>query len=151
MDSIKSLETLQAFATGLTEGAYAHFVQGKYFESKGLKTLGKKYVDHANEEMNWVGKFFTRINDLGGDSLIEKRGERPLVKDAVEYLKADLEIQKQGVAALYEVMPSLAGDPTTYDLFKAYLADEEQDQYWSEEQVGLVELLGRENWLKTQL
>lgn len=151
MDSIKSLETLQAFATGLADGAYAHFVQGKYFESLGLKALGKKYLDHAEEEMGWVGKFFGRINDLGGDSLIEKRGERALVKDPVEYLKADLEIQKQGVAALYEVMPALAGDPTTYDIFKAYLADEEQDLYWSEEQEGLINLLGRENWLKTQL
>ncbi len=33
--------------------------------------------------------------------------------------------------ALYKMMPTLANDPTTYDIMKAYLADEEEDLYWA--------------------
>ena len=34
---------------------------------------------------------------------------------------------------------------------KAYLKDEEEDQYWSEDTIELIEKLGEQNWLLTQL
>jgi len=51
------------------------------------------------------------------------------------------------VESLYKMMPALAADPTTYDITKAYLADEEEDQYWSEEQLDKIEKIGYQNWL----
>jgi len=53
--------------------------------------------------------------------------------------------------ALYKMMPTLANDPTTYDIMKAYLADEEEDLYWDEEQVELISLIGKQNWLIKQM
>ncbi len=151
MNANNSIQALQFFTTGLTNGAFAHLVQGKHFESMGLTTLGKKYQDHYTEEMGWVNKFMTRINDLGGEVKIEDQKGRELVKDPVEYIKADLAIQEQGVALLYKCMADLKDDPTTYDIFKGYLADEEEDLYWSQGQVQLIELIGRQNWLNKQL
>ena len=49
------------------------------------------------------------------------------------------------------MMPTLNCDPTTYDLTKAYLADEEEDLYWSEEQLDLIEKIGMQNWLMRQM
>ena len=60
-------------------------------------------------------------------------------------------LQKEGVETLYKAMPALAADPTTYDLTKAYLLDEEEDQYWDEEQLDLIEKIGYQNWLVKQL
>lgn len=147
----KSIEALQAFATGLTGGAFAHFVQGKHFESMGFKKLGEKYRNHYAEEMEWVEKFIARINDLGGEMKIEDLKGREVIKDPIDYLKADLKIQEQGVALLYDCMSGLKDDPTTYDILKAYLADEEEDLYWSQEQVDMIEMIGRQNWLITQM
>ena len=48
-------------------------------------------------------------------------------------------------------METLKDGPTTNDLMKAYLADEEEDLYWSQEQVEMVEMIGRQNWLYKQL
>lgn len=62
-----------------------------------------------------------------------------------------LKLQKEGVETLYKIMPTLAGDPTTYDLTKAYLLDEEEDLYWNEEQLDLIEKIGYQNWLVKQL
>ena len=42
-------------------------------------------------------------------------------------------------------------DPTTYDLTKAYLSDEEEDLYWDEEQLALIEKIGYQNWLVKQM
>lgn len=152
MDITKqSIEILQFFTTHLTAGAFAHWVQGKHFEAMGLTTLGKKYADHYAEEMGWVEKFVTRINDLGGAVKIETQEGRALVADPVEYLEADLDIQQKGVPFLRECMQKVQADPITYDILKAYLEDEEEDLFWSQGQVELIALIGRQNWLLKQL
>ncbi len=147
----KSIEALQYFITGLTNGAFAHFVQGKHFESMGLTKLGEKYKEHYTEEMAWVEKFITRINDLGGEVKIEDQKGRAIVKDPVEYIKADLKIQEQGLDILYNCMAELKDDPTTYHILKDYLNDEEEDFYWSQGQIDMIEMIGRQNWLVKQM
>lgn len=151
MDAKKSIEALQFFITHLTNGAFAHLVQGKHFAAMGFGKLGEKYTGHYTEEMGWVEKFMSRINDLGGEVKIEDQQGREVVKDPVDYVKADLEIQVKGVDLLRDCMKGLVEDPITYDLMKDYLADEEEDLYWSQEQVEMVEMIGRQNWLVQQL
>ena len=46
MDAKKSIEALQFFATGLTEGALVHKLQWQIFKSQGFTKLGQKYIDH---------------------------------------------------------------------------------------------------------
>ncbi len=151
MDKQKSIEALQFFATGLTEGALVHKLQGQIFKSQGFSKLGQKYIDHFNEEMEWVEKFYDRIMDLGGEAKFEGAKERTLCCDPVEYIKADLDIQKAGVDLLYKCVETVINDPTTYDIMKAYLADEEEDLYWSQGALELIEKIGVQNWLFTQV
>ncbi len=151
MDKQKSIEALQFFATGLTEGALVHKLQGQIFKSQGLTKLGQKYVDHFNEEMEWVEKFYDRIMDLGGEVKFEATKSRALCCNAVEYIKADLDIQRAGVDLLYKCMETLTGDPTTYEIMKGYLADEEEDLYWSENAIELIEKIGVQNWMNHQI
>ena len=126
-------------------------MQGQIFNAKGFTKLGQKYIDHFNEEMGWVEKFTERILDLGGEIKFEGMKSRDLICDPVEYIKADLAIQVQGVDILRKCMATLADDPTTYDILKAYLLDEEEDLYWSQGAVELIEKIGTQNWLLLQL
>jgi bacterioferritin len=151
MNATKSIETLQFIITGLSNNAFAHLVQGKHFESLGFSKLGEKYIGHYDDEMGWVKKMMTRINDLGGTVKIEAQQGRELVTDPVDYLKADLAIQEQGLNGFYGTLAELAADPTTYDLLKAYLTDEEEDLYWSQGQLQMIDMIGRQNWLVKQL
>jgi len=151
MEKEKSINALQFFATGLMEGAYVHRVQGQIFKSQGFDKLAEKYLGHYTEEMGWVEKFIERIIDLGGKAKVEATNSRELVEDPVEYIKADLEIQKKGVDLLYKCMQTLTDDPTTYDIMKGYLADEEEDLYWSEGQLELINKIGVQSWLVKQL
>ena len=151
MDKKKTIEALQFFVTGLTEGALVHKLQGQLFKSQGLGKLSVKYVNHFTEEMGWVEKFVDRILDLGGDVKFDGAKARDLVADPVDYIKADLAIQENGVEILYKCMAELRDDPTTYDIMKAYLADEEEDLYWSQGQLELIDKIGTQNWLFMQL
>ena len=125
------------------------------FKSQGITKLGEKYIGHFNEEMGWVEKFTERILDLGAEVKFEGMKSRDLICDLicdpVVYVKADLAIQEPGVELLMKCMEGVKDDPTTYDLLKAYLKDEEEDLYWSQGAVELIEKIGTQNWLMTQL
>jgi len=125
MDKQKSIESLQFFVTHLAEGAIVHKQQGMIFKAQGITKLGEKYIGHFNEEMGWVEKFTERILDLGGDVKFE--------------------------GLLMKCMEGVKDDPTTYDLLKDYLKDEEEDLYWSQGAVELIEKIGTQNWLLLQL
>ena len=101
--------------------------------------------------MEWVEKYTDRMLDLGCVPQVKVCSESTLIEDAKAYIEADLELQRKGVEALYQMMPALVTDPTTYDLTKAYLADEEEDLYWDEEQLDLIEKIGYQNWLMRQM
>lgn len=151
MDKQKSIEALQFFATGLTEGALVHKLQGQIFKSQGFEKLGKKYVDHFNEEMEWVEKFVERILDLGGEIKFGGAKSRELISNPIEYIKADLDIQKAGVDLLYKCCETLVNDPTTYEIMVGYLKDEEEDLYWSQGAIDMIECIGAQNWLFSQV
>ncbi len=151
MDTKKSIEALQFFVTHLSEGAFVHKLQGQIFKSQGFEKLGQKYVDHYTEEMEWVEKFTDRILALGGNVKFEGMEAHDLIENPIEYVKADLAIQGPGVDLLRNCMANVCDDPITYDLLKAYLADEEDDLGWSENAMRLIECLGAQNWLITQL
>jgi len=151
MNNQVSIQTLQAFATGLSAQSYAHKVQGKIFASQGFTKLGEKYAEHATEEMGYVGQFIDRILDLGGEPLVEAVPAQPLFNDPVEFLKADCKVSVEGIETLRQAMAAVADDITTFDILKVYLKDEEEDMYWTEQQLDLIGKIGLQNWLIRQL
>ena len=151
MDKQKTVEALQFFVTHLAEGAMVHKQQGLIFKSQGFEKLGQKYINHFDEEMGWVEKFTERILDLGCEVKFEGMKCRDLICDPIEYVKADLAIQEPGVELLLKCMEGLKDDPNTYDLLKDYLKDEEEDLFWSQGAVELIEKIGVQNWLIKQM
>ena len=131
----------------LTGSAFVHKMQGQLFKSQGFARLGEKYIGHYAEEMAWVEKYTDRMLDLGCVPEVKVHNETKLIEDPKAYIEADLKLQREGVETLYRLMPALATDPTTYDITKAYLLDEEGNQYWDEEQLDLIEKIGYQNWL----
>ena len=151
MDFKTTLEISQMIVNELAGSAFVHKMQGQLFKSQGFEKLGQKYIDHYTEEMEWVEKYTERMLDLGCVPQVKVCNETKLIEDPKAYIEADLKLQREGVESLYKMMPALASDPTTYDLTKAYLADEEEDLYWDEEQLDLIEKIGYQNWLLKQM
>ena len=151
MDFTTTIQIAQMIVNELAGSAFVHKMQGQLFKSQGFTKLGEKYMGHYTEGMAWVEKYTDRMLDLGQVPEVKVSSEAKLIEDAKAYIEADLKLQKEGVEKLYKVMPALAGDPTTYDLTKAYLLDEEEDLYWDEEQLDLIGKIGYQNWLVKQL
>lgn len=147
----KVTEGLQTIVTQLAQQADGHQIQARIFASQGLSKLAKQYEDHAAEERGYVVKCIDRLIDLGCEVKLEAKQSAPIICDAVEYLKHDLQVSKDGLAWLKEIVCDAQDDPTTFDILKAYYCDEEGDMYWAEQQLALVELIGKQNWFVKQI
>ena len=89
--------------------------------------------------------------ELGVDVKLEAKKEGPVFKNPVEWVKYDLEVSKAGLAWLHEITEEARDDYTTFDILKAYYQDEEEDMYWGEAQLELIECIGKQNWLLQQM
>ncbi len=147
MDKNKSIEALQFFVTNLNAQSFQHKLQAKIFGSLGFKKLETKYLEHAEEEQGYVNQFIDRLLDLGGELKQEAVQAQTLYKDPIEFLKADYKVSVEGIELLRKCMDGIKDDLTTFDMMKVYLKDEEEDMYWSEEQLGLIECIGDKPWL----
>lgn len=149
-DKDATIEALQFLVTGLSANSFGHRIQSKIFAGLGFQSLGDKYAGHAAEEMDFVEQFMDRILDLGGEIKQEAQEAQPTYTDIIEFIEADYNISVNGIAYLNEIMDSGIFDTTTLELMKVYLKDEEEDMYWSEQQLDLIKMIGKENYL-TQL
>ena len=147
----KTIESLQYFVTELSSQALSHEIHARIFNAQGFTKLGKKYLDHANEEREWVSKFIDRILDLGGCPKHEVPQTMPVYCDVHEYLKADNKVSVDGLKVLAGHMDCETLDYKTFDLFKDYYIDEEEDMAWTSLQLDLIEKLGMNNYLAGQL
>ena len=147
----ETIKALQLIVTGLAGNSFQHRIQSKIFASQGFTKLGEKYAEHAAEEMDFVEQFIDRILDLGGKVEQQPQESQPIYEDVLEYIKADYQVSVNGIKIITEMMESGIFDITTYDLMKEYLKDEEEDMYWSEEQIELADKIGLQNFLYTFL
>lgn len=75
----------------------------------------------------------------------------PIFEDPIEFVKFDLNLSIEGLDSIKGLVSATLEDHATYDLLKEYYKDEEEDMYWSEAQLDLIDMIGRENWLVKQI
>ena len=147
----KVLAGLQTIVTDLSQQADGHQVQSRIFASMGFTKLAEKYAEHAEEERGYVEKCIDRLLDLGYEVKVEAKKEAPVYTNPIEWVKYDLEVSKAGLAWLKELTEEARDDYTTFDILKEYYQDEEEDMYWGESQLEMIECIGEQNWLLQQL
>ena len=143
----KIIDGLQKIITGLSQQAGGHLIQSRIFASEGFNKLAKKYAEHATEERGYVSRCIDRIIDLGGEVKPESKQSAPIYENPVEWLEYDLQVSKDGLAWLKTVVEEAKDDYSTFDLLKEYYKDEEEDMYWAQAQLELIERIGEQNWL----
>ena len=147
----KLIEGLQTIVTELAQQADGHQIQSKIFGAQGLTKLAEKYAEHATEEREYVEKCIDRLLDLGVEIKLEAKKEGKVFTDAIEWVKYDLQVSKDGLAWLKEIVELARTDYTTFDMLKEYYQDEEEDMYWGEQQLELIEVIGKQNWILKQM
>ena len=150
-NNVKLLEGVQFIVTNLAQQADGHVIQSKIFAGKGYTKLAEKYAEHAVEERDYVGKCIDRLLDLGAEVKLECKKEAPVYYDPIEWIKYDLQISKNGLQWLKTIIELAKDDYTTYDILIDYYKDEEEDLYWGEQQLELIETIGKQNWILRQM
>jgi len=151
MANEKVIAGLQQIVTDLAQQADGHAIQSRIFASEGFSKLADKYAEHAVEERGYVVKCIDRLLDLGCEVKLEAKKEGPVCKDPVDWVKYDLQVSIDGLAWLKEIVEEAREDYTTFDILKEYYQDEEEDMYWGQAQLELIECIGKQNWLLQQV
>ena len=88
---------------------------------------------------------------MGGEVKLEDKKSSPVCKDAEEFLKYDLQVSKDGLKWLADLVKLAQEDLTTFAILSEYYKDEEKDMYETQQQLELIQLIGKQNWLAKQI
>jgi bacterioferritin len=131
-----------------------YFIHSRMYENWGFNKLYERIAHEVQDETNHATALIKRILFLEGTPDLSKRDALHIGKTPEEMLKNDLVLELQVVAALREVMAFCESvqDYGTREILQAMLNDTEDDHtYWLEQQLGLIERVGLQNYLQSQI
>ncbi len=149
-------EVLAALSEMLKEELGAinqYMLHAEMCDSWGYKRLGQLTKKQAMGEMKHAEKLMERILFLEGMPKMDEIGKLNIGKDVKQQLENDLALERMAVNSYNRATESArkAGDNATADLFEQILKDEEAHVDHLEQQLGLIEQLGLQNYLSQQL
>ncbi|WP_395463374.1 bacterioferritin [Wolbachia endosymbiont of Cantharis cryptica] len=128
-------------------------------KNNGINRLAEKVKNELNEELEHASKLAERILLLKGipnfqdTNEISKYDEKFTKGTMRKILEDNLKLEEKGIKDIREAI-SVAEkekDFVSVILLEELLKNEEEHFHWIEEQIGLIELMGIENYLKTQV
>jgi bacterioferritin len=147
------IELLNEVLTAELTAINQYFIHAKMQENWGYAGLAKKTIDESIDEMKHADGLIERILYLEGVPNLQRLGAVKVGQTVPEQLRLDLEMEKaalerfnRGVALARE-----AGDNGTREMLERLLVSEEDHAEWLETQLSLIESLGEQLYLSTQL
>ena len=131
-----------------------YFLHARMYEDWGLEKLGKHEYHESIDEMKHADKLIKRILFLEGTPGMTPAKSMKIGKNVLEMLKSDLAVELSVVKELRAAMARCEAhkDYVTRDMLLKMLDDTEEDHtHWLEQQLKLIELVGLENYLQSQM
>ena len=129
-----------------------YFIHSRFYEHLGFTKLYERINHEMEEETQHADALLRRILML--DGIPDMRPNPFEAGETVpDMLRKDLELEYEVRGALRKGMAlaEQAKDFVTRDIILAQLRDTEEDHaYWLEQQLGLIEKMGLENYLQAQ-
>jgi bacterioferritin len=149
-------EVIEVLAKMLKEelGAISqYFIHAEMCETWGYKKLSDHTKKESINEMKHAEKLIERILFLEGTPNLNDMPKLVVGKDVKSQFQNDLALEKNAVAEYNAVIATCrkAGDNASADLLQAILADEEEHVDFLEEQLGLIESIGIQNYLAQEV
>ncbi len=151
-----SQKVIDALNAGLTIELTAinqYFVQAKMCENWALRKLAEKHYHESIGEMKHAELLIDRIIFLDGVPEIARYDVIKVGGDVKEQFENDLELETKGVNA-YNAGIALCieeNDGGSRELIEKILVESEGHVDWLESQLDLIEKVGIENYLITQV
>lgn len=130
-----------------------YFLHSKMYKDWGLKELAEYEYHESIDEMKHADKLTDRILFLEGIPNLQDLGKLMIGENTKEMLECDLRLEHQAIPLLRDAIAYSESikDYVSRDLFNSILDDEEEHVDWLETQLGLIEKVGLENYLQTQM
>jgi bacterioferritin len=130
-----------------------YFLHSEMCENWGYVRLSKHIKKTSINEMGHAEKIIERMLFLEGTPSLSGLPKLNIGKDVKQALENDLALELGAVHGYNEGVATCckAGDNGTADFLKGILADEEGHVDLFEEQLGLIEQVGLQNYLAQQL
>jgi bacterioferritin len=147
------LRLLNAQLTNELTAVDQYFLHARMYRHWGLEKLGKKEYDESIGEMKHADKLIDRILMLDGLPNLQALHKLLIGENTQEMLECDLQLEqaaqvtvKEGIAA-----SELAQDYVSRELFVVILEDTEEHIEWLETQLELIQKIGIQNYLQSQM
>ena len=130
-----------------------YFVHSRTYEDLGFIKLYTRLDHEMQEETQHADAILRRILMLGGRPDMRPNPFTP-GETVPEMLQKDLATEYEVRAALREGMAlcESVGDYVSRDILLVQLRDTEEDHaYWLEKQIGLIDMMGLQNYLQAQM
>lgn len=131
-----------------------YFVHSRMYADWGLMKLHERLAHEFEDEKGHAQALIERILFLEGTPDLAKRETLKVGKDVPGMLKNDLDLEYGVTDALKDAIRlcEKERDYQTREILEQLLEDTEMDHaYWLEQQLGLIEKMGLENYLQSQM
>jgi bacterioferritin len=130
-----------------------YFLHSRIYRHWGFEKLGKKEYEESIGEMKHADQLIERILMLDGLPNLQALHKLMIGENVPEILNCDLQLElisqktvKEGIALCEQ-----SRDYVSRDLFQHILDDTEEHIDWLETQIELVEQVGLQNYLQSQM
>ena len=130
-----------------------YFLHAKMFKNWGFKELYEKEYHESIDEMKHADRLVDRILFLEGLPNLQNIGKILVGEAPLEMFECDLKLELQAVPMLKTAIEHCeqVKDFITRELFEDILESEEEHIDWLETQLQLIEKVGIQNYLQSQM
>lgn len=130
-----------------------YFLHSRMFNDWGIENLGKAEYKESIRQMKHADKIIERILFLNGLPNLQHLGKLYIGQHTAEILQCDVRKVTENIDSLKTAiqLAEQEMDYVTRDLLKDILEKEEDFLDWADTQLDLVEKVGIENYIQSQL
>lgn len=131
-----------------------YFIHSRMYENWGFNELYERINHEMQDETSHADALIKRILFLEGVPNLSVRDPLAVGSTVPDMLKNDLALEMQVISSLKEAIAycESVSDYVTREMLEDMLKDTEDDHtHWLEKQLGLIDRIGLQNYLQSQM